>query len=356
MGLFDKLRKNKWDDEDPQLRMEGIEELLNSNKKDEEKQKILTGIAKNDPDSDIRIMAVQNLNALRVMEDIILNDSDWKVRMAGVERLKKDIIYFKETFSDPEAYADHYDINEEYIDFLEEVGKNDSNSEVRDAANAIANDPNYSKKALDKGLQKGGIKKINYTVVDVANNTEKNIVLTQNDNSEYTYEAKSVKELLDCCFGGDIITITYDNSSEINNENYMIVDYNILDKQVPVPNKIPIEGSNFDRMITYENIDTQNFTNSSLLSDSDKDYNQMMISLVKACVYNKNRMLSVELGDVIRFTEEDLKRISIEGGVPDLSKARADLTQDFEFKVKRIEFICRKVNELPMTENMTLYR
>ncbi len=356
MGLFDKLRKNKWDDEDPQLRMEGIEELLNSNKKDEEKQKILTGIAKNDPDSDIRIMAVQNLNALRVMEDIILNDSDWKVRMAGVERLKKDIIYFKETFSDPEAYADHYDINEEYIDFLEEVGKNDSNSEVRDAANAIANDPNYSKKALDKGLQKGGIKKINYTVVDVANNTEKNIVLTQNDNSEYTYEAKSVKELLDCCFGGDIITITYDNSSEINNENYMIVDYNILDKQVPVPNKIPIEGSNFDRMITYENIDTQNFTNSSLLSDSDKDYNQMMISLVKACVYNKNRMLSVELGDVIRFTEEDLERISIEGGVPDLSKARADLTQDFEFKVKRIEFICRKVNELPMTENMTLYR
>ena len=356
MGLFDKLRKNKWDDEDPQLRMEGIEELLNSNKKDEEKQKILTGIAKNDPDSDIRIMAVQNLNALRVMEDIILNDSDWKVRMAGVERLKKDIIYFKETFSDPEAYADHYDINEEYIDFLEEVGKNDSNSEVRDAANAIANDPNYSKKALDKGLQKGGIKKINYTVVDVANNTEKNIVLTQNDNSEYTYEAKSVKELLDCCFGGDIITITYDNSSEINNENYMIVDYNILDKQVPVPNKIPIEGSNFDRMVTYENIDTQNFTNSSLLSDSDKDYNQMMISLVKACVYNKNRMLSVELGDVIRFTEEDLERISIEGGVPDLSKARADLTQDFEFKVKRIEFICRKVNELPMTENMTLYR
>ena len=355
MGLFDKLRKNKWDDEDPQLRMEGIEELLNSNKKDEEKQKILTGIAKNDPDSDIRIMAVQNLNALRVMEDIILNDSDWKVRMAGVERLKKDIIYFKETFSDPEAYADHYDINEEYIDFLEEVGKNDSNSEVRDAANASANDPNYSKKALDKGLQKGGIKKINYTVVDVANNTEKNIVLTQNDNSEYTYEAKSVKELLDCCFGGDIITITYDNSSEINNENYMIVDYNILDKQVPVPNKIPIEGTNFDRMITYENIDSQNFTNSSLLSDSDKDYNQMMISLVKACVYNKNRMLSVELGDVIRFTEEDLERISIEGGVPDLSKARADLTQDFEFKVKRIEFICRKVNELPMTENMTLY-
>lgn len=356
MGLFDKLRKNKWDDEDPQLRMEGIEELLNSNKKDEEKQKILTGIAKNDPDSDIRIMAVQNLNALRVMEDIILNDSDWKVRMAGVERLKKDIIYFKETFSDPEAYADHYDINEEYIDFLEEVGKNDSNSEVRDAANAIANDPNYSKKALDKGLQKGGIKKINYTVVDVANNTEKNIVLTQNDNSEYTYEAKSVKELLDCCFGGDIITITYDNSSEINNENYMIVDYNILDKQVPVPNKIPIEGTNFDRMITYENIDSQNFTKGNILSDSDKTYNQMMISLVKACVYNKNRMLSVELGDVIRFTEEDLERISIEGGVPDLSKARADLTQDFEFKVKRIEFICRKVNELPMTENMTLYR
>ena len=39
MGLFDKLRKNKWDDEDPQLRMEGIEELLNSDKKDEDCKK-----------------------------------------------------------------------------------------------------------------------------------------------------------------------------------------------------------------------------------------------------------------------------------------------------------------------------
>ena len=357
MGLFGKLRKNKWEDEDPQVRMEGIEELLSSNKKDNEKQKILTGIAKNDPESDIRIMAVQNLDVPRLFEEIILNDPDWKVRMAGVERLKKDIIYFKETFSDPEAYADHYDINEEYIDFLEEVGKNDSNSEVRDAANAIANDPNYSKKALDKmqeGLQKDGVGKINYTVVDVSKNTEKKIVLTQNDNLEYTYEAKSVKELLDCCFGGDIITITYENSSGINNENHMIVDYNILDKQVPVPNKIPIDGTNFDRMITYENIDSQNFTN-------DKVYNQMMIALVKACVYSKNRMFSVELGDEIRFTEMDLERISIEGGVSDLSEARSNLTpeemiKDFKFKVNRIEFICTKVNELPKSENMSLYR
>lgn len=73
MGLFDKLRKNKWDDEDPQLRMEGIEELLNSNKKDEEKQKILTGIAKNDPDSDIRIMAstLQNLQLKISLTELI---------------------------------------------------------------------------------------------------------------------------------------------------------------------------------------------------------------------------------------------------------------------------------------------
>ena len=40
MGLFGKLRKNKWEDEDPQVRMEGIEELLSSNKKDNEKQKL----------------------------------------------------------------------------------------------------------------------------------------------------------------------------------------------------------------------------------------------------------------------------------------------------------------------------
>lgn len=344
MGLFGKLRKNKWEDEDPQVRMEGIEELLSSNKKDKDKQKILTGIAKNDPESDIRIMALQNLDVPRLFEEIILNDPDWKVRMAAVERLKKDIIYFKENFED------HYDINEEYIDFLEEVGENDASSEVRDAANEIANDPNYSKKALDKGLQKGGIKKIYYTVVDVANNTEKNIVLTQNDNSEYTYEAKSVKELLDCCFGGDIITITYDNSSEINNENYMIVDYNILDKQVPVPNKIPIEGTNFDRMITYENIDSQNFTKGNLLSDSDKTYNQMMISLVKACIHSKNRLFSVEVDEVITFGEMDFESTSIEGGAPDQP------IKDFSFKVKKIEFICRKVNELPKSENITLYR
>ena len=326
MSLFDKLKKNKWDDEDPQVRMEGIEELLSSNKKDEEKQKILTKIAKNDPESDMRIMAIQNLDVPLLFEQVILNDPDWKVRMAAVEGLKKDIIYFRELFADEEDYADHYDVNKEYIDFLEEVGENDASSEVRDAANAIANDPNYSRKALEKGVQKDGIKNISYTVVDVSKNTEVKIVLTQNDNLEYTYEAKSVKELLDCCFGGDIITITYENSSPVSNENDMIVDYNILDKQVPVANKIPIEGTNFDRMITYENIESQSFT-------KDEAYNQMMKSLLKECVYSNNRMLSVELGDVIRFKE-----------------------MDFELKVKRIEFICRKVNELPMTDNMTLYR
>ncbi|MBQ2961594.1 HEAT repeat domain-containing protein [Methanobrevibacter sp.] len=353
MGLFDKLKKNKWDDKDPQVRMEGIEELLNSDKKDEDKQKILRGIAENDPDSDIRIMAVQNLDIPRLFEEIILNDPDWKVRMAAVEGLKKDIIYFREEFADEEAYVDHYDVNKEYIDFLEEVGQNDESSEVRDAANKIVNDPYLNKNASDKmqGLQKSDIRKISYTVVDVSKNTERNIVLTQNDNLEYTYEAESVKELLDCCFGGDIITITYDNSSGINNENHMIVDYNVLDKQVPFPNKIPIDGTNFDRIITYENIDAQNFTESASLSESDKAYNQMVIPLVKACLYSKNRMFSVAVGDEIRLSEMDF-----EGGVPDLSEAMSNLTKDLKFKVKKIEFICRKVNELPKSDNMTLYR
>lgn len=359
MGLFDKLRKKKWENEDPKVRMEGVEELLNSNKKGMEKQEILKGIAKNDPDSAVRLLAVQNLNGEELNEEIALNDSDWKVRKAAVENLIAYVKSNKRYFGDT-----HYSVNESYMNFLEKVGKNDSNSEVRDAANKIVNDPNYSKKALDKmqeELHKDDVKKINYTVSDLSKNTEKKIVLTQNDKFEYVYEANSVNELLDCCFGGDIITITYDNSSGVNKENYMIVDYNILDKQVPYPNKIPIEGTNYDRIVTYDNIDTQNFTTGAFLSNSDKAYNLMMIPLVKACIYGKNRMFSVKVGDEIAFKGMDFERTSFEGGVPDLSKVKSNLTPDqmikhFKFKVKKIEFICRKVEEMPKSENMTIYR
>ena len=107
MGLFDKIRKKKWEDEDTKVRMEGVEELLNSNKKGMEKQEILKGIAKNDPDSAVRLLAVQNLNGEELNEEIALNDSDWKVRKAAVENLIAYVKSNKRYFGDT-----HYSVNE----------------------------------------------------------------------------------------------------------------------------------------------------------------------------------------------------------------------------------------------------
>lgn len=346
MGLFDKLRKPKWKDENPQIRIEGVNELAKDVKHVKKNQEILKDILENDPDSDVRISAIQKVNSDASIKEAALNDSDWKVRKAAVENLK---LYLDSTINLlPDT---HYEVNRTIITCLENISKNDSNSEVREAASKLANDPKYNKNAL-KELHKNDPKNINYTVVDVSRNTEKNIVLTQNEKFEYIYEANSVKELMDCCFGGDIITITYLNMRDGNDKD-LTVDYNILDKHVFNPNKIAIEGTNFDRVVTYENADTQRFTGKMYgLSREEIAENSILREVLRYYLHNKDKFFLVKKGEEIKmnFTEINDFLLSQNVKVPNLFLPR------IEYRIKKIEFICRKIDQIPKSENMSIYR
>ena len=116
MGLFDKLRKPKWKDENPQVRIQGINELAQDVKHMKKNQEILRDILKNDPDSNVRISAIQKINSDEAIKDAALNDSDWKVRKAAVENLK---LFLDNTI----RYVpdNHYEVNKTLINFLENI-------------------------------------------------------------------------------------------------------------------------------------------------------------------------------------------------------------------------------------------
>ena len=346
MGLFDKLKKSKWKDENPQVRMQGINELAQDVKHMKKNQEILRDILKNDPDSNVRILAIQKINSDAAIKDAALYDSDWKVRKAAVENLKifldNTIIYFPDN---------HYEVNKTLINFLENISKNDSNSEVREAANRLVNDPKYNKNALNE-LHKNEPKEINYTVVDVSRNTERTIVLNQNEKFEYVYHPKSVEDILDCCFGGDIITITYYNKTGPRQDN-LIVDYNILDKHVANINKIPINGTDFDRIISYENIDSQNFARNAFGLSKEELYENTVLKKVLQHYLLTDKFFIVKKGDEIEVRSMELNNVidtlKVER-TPSLFLAKLN------YEIKDIEFVCRKINQLPMSENMTIYR
>lgn len=347
MGLFDKLRKPKWKDENPQVRIEGVNELAQDVKHIKKNQEILKDILENDPDSDVRISAIQKVNSDASIKEAALNDPDWRVRKAAVENLK---IYLDNTIKFlPE---EHYKVNKPLVDFLKKISKNDSNSDVRNAADKLVNDRKYNEDLLKK--------KINYTVVDVRNDTRKKITLTLNEKYEYVCNPSSVEEILDCAFGGDIITIEYVSKRD-RFDKFFTVDYNILDEHISNPNAIKIEGRPFKKLVTYT--DLPKFIKSEISAAVHGEH----LLLLEYIMIHDNSVFLVKTGDKINLNSENLKDYKppeqdytkfIEGGMKITDLPRSPNTGIFHEKleVRKIEFICRKVNQLPISENMTIYR
>lgn len=346
MGFLDRFKGKKWEDKDPQVRMEGIEELAKDKKNGAKNQKILLDLLKNDQNTEVRMLAIEKSNNITTIMDIALTDSDWRIRKAAVERIRRymdsNIYFFPET---------HHSENEKYMNVIEKVAKTDSNSEVRDAADSLANNPKYSKKALAK-QHENDAKKISYTVVDASRKSEKTVILNLNDKFEYVCEANSVMELMECCFGGDIITVTYCNLSDGNDKD-LIVDYNILDSHVSHPDKKKIEATDFDRIVTYENADTQKFTGKMYkLTQAEIAENIVVREVLRHYLKSDDRFFQVKKGDNIEigFVEitDFLRSQNID--VPNLFMPK------IRYRVENIEFISRKAKQIPNSENLTVYR
>lgn len=347
MGLFDKFRTPKWKSDDVNVRLKGIEELANDKKNYGKNQEILRDLLKNDSDADVRILAIQNVSSDVAIRDAALTDGDWKVRKAAVETLKP-FLDSAIRFS-PE---DHYNLNRDIIQDLEKVAKNDSNGEVRKAAKEITDNPKYSEKALKK-QHENDVKEIRYTVADVSRNSEKTIVLTQNEKFEYCSHLDSVEEIFDYCFGGDIVTVTYSSA-----HTDLTVDYNILDKHVANADKIPIEGRNFDRVITYEDMASQNLSrNANLLFRDDVEDNERRKIMLLYYLYTSNKFFLVKKGEKLRLKGTDLLGNSNPfSDKPELKLSTDQLLVNIELTVKDIEFVCRKISQMPISENITVYR
>ncbi len=82
MGFLDKIFKQKWKDEDPQIRLEAVKKLG-----DEE---ILINIAQNDSEYTVRREAVKKINDQSALKIIAKNDSDYGVCEEAVKKINDE--------------------------------------------------------------------------------------------------------------------------------------------------------------------------------------------------------------------------------------------------------------------------
>lgn len=89
MGFLDKLLKAKWQDDDPQVRIEAVKKLNDV--------KLLERIARNDESEDVRVAALENIHVNSILMDIAKNDFPCKVRAAAVGNIDDDDEFLIET-------------------------------------------------------------------------------------------------------------------------------------------------------------------------------------------------------------------------------------------------------------------
>ncbi len=106
MSLLDAF-KPKWQNSNPEKRLEAIEELGNSN------QDVLERIALSDEDSNVRSAAVKKLNQIQVLLNISKNDSEAGIRRLAETRYFEEIVKKLKDFREP--------INEEVQAFINEI-------------------------------------------------------------------------------------------------------------------------------------------------------------------------------------------------------------------------------------------
>ena len=134
MGLFDKL-KPKYKSNDSETRREGVLELTADKKNILKNQKILNDLARNDPSSQVRIVAIENLVGDSSVRYAALNDSDLEVRNVAVKRLDDfiDGSFYNYLVPASDETTEARSIKE----ILEAVVVNDSSDDVRQSADKI---------------------------------------------------------------------------------------------------------------------------------------------------------------------------------------------------------------------------
>lgn len=89
--IFNNLFTPRWRHSNPKIRRQALEELTGNHE-------VLAQIARQDPDSELRLLAIKHLTDLSVLEHITCTETDQKVREHAVSRLRELFIG-----SDPQA-------------------------------------------------------------------------------------------------------------------------------------------------------------------------------------------------------------------------------------------------------------
>lgn len=175
MGLFDRFKKQKWENKNPEVRLEAIKELNDQN--------ILVELAKNDSDSNVRSAAVKKISDESVLIDIAKNDSDSDVRNEAIKKITDEsavVDIIKNESSRMVCESGFEKINKE--EYLSDIAKNAFNWSIRCRAIELIDDETtlkyIAKNDSEERVRRDAIKKINNKgflnkIVDTGSDNEK---------------------------------------------------------------------------------------------------------------------------------------------------------------------------------------
>lgn len=195
--------------------------------------------------------------------------------------------------------------------------------------------------------------KLAFTVDNIIKKEVYTFYFKLNPYFEYTTFIDSVSEVIDFCFGGDLITITYSIKFNGSSQNFE-VDYNIIDAAVyeqiadQTQKIMTVQLGNSPYYKHPSNIVIDNL---NLEGDVPDLINKQMLS--HCLIFDNSLFLDAKVGKKLKA---DIKKVPQAAFSDDFAKKGV-----YDLKVEKIEFIsklripeCRK--EYLMVENIHVFR
>lgn len=298
MGFFDRFKKPKWKDKNPEVRLEGLKEL--------DDKDIIINLAGNDENWKVRSEAIERIEDENVLSNLYESEADSIVRMKIAGKITDSNILADIVKKDPDddvRSAAVENITSE--DLLLYIINNDSSVYVRKDATYRLAHVAEDMKVFEILSREGKPDDIRILAADLMANSHVNAMVGDVKlPDEDSYKSKSFKYLSDLISGENEISLDFDieiRQNEVDEyENGIILDRDIVidgnDHFIDAKKMARIFNVTEDAKVTFKNI---RFLNASSVKNESKGcaiYNESDKLTVEGCEFKGNAAITDRSG------------------------------------------------------------
>lgn len=298
MGFFDRFKKPKWKDKNPEVRLEGLKEL--------DDKDIIINLAGNDENWKVRSEAIERIEDENVLSNLYESEADSIVRMKIAGKIKNQDFLTRIAKSDDDSDVRSAAVeNITSEDLLLYIINNDSSVYVRKDATYRLAHVAEDMKVFEILSREGKPDDIRILAADLMANSHVNAMVGDVKlPDEDSCKSKSFKYLSDLISGENEISLDFDieiRQDEVDEyENGIILDRDIVidgnDHFIDAKKMARIFNVTEDAKVTFKNI---RFLNASSVKNESKGcaiYNESDKLTVEGCEFKGNAAITDRSG------------------------------------------------------------